>query len=153
MPHTHSTAPKVVVALCRQQSDYCDVSAGAPVQRTDALDDCVKHDSYDTTVAGRYLTRRALADCLWYVGNAFFGELFVKYSDGFIASATPRPPPAPGAGDRYTPGGTSTVSVQEPGYDQAWYDRIVADAGEKYHVPPEAELIDPRLSTDRLRFL
>jgi hypothetical protein len=33
------------------------------------------------------------------------------------------------------------------------YARIVADAGEKYRVPPQFELVDPRLSTDRLRFL
>ena len=85
-------------------------------------------------------------------GNAFFGELFVKYSDGFVTTATPRPPPAPGA-TKYTPGGTATVSVQEPGYDETWYDRIVADAGEKYHVPSQFELVDPRLSTDRLKFL
>lgn len=47
------------------------------------------------------------------------------------------------------------MDVKEPGYDQAWYmyDRIVADAGEKFHVPAGVVLIDPRLSTDRLKYL
>ena len=97
--------------------------------------------------------------------NAFFGELFVRFSDGFDASVTPRAA-APGAPTgAYTRGGTSTVSVKEPGYDAAWYARIAADAGEKYHVPTAGDgsdagdvgareqLVDPRLSTDRLRFM
>ena len=87
--------------------------------------------------------------------NAFFGELFVRFSDGFDATAIPRPPPVPGA-PSYTAGGTSTVAVKEPGYDNAWYARIAADAGEKYHVPSglaDADLVDPRLSTDRLRYM
>jgi hypothetical protein len=86
--------------------------------------------------------------------NAFFGELFVRFSDGFDATATPRAPPAPGIHASYTPGGTASVDVKENGYDQAWYDRIVADAGEKYRVPDSvSDLIDPRLSTDRLQFM
>ena len=65
----------------------------------------------------------------------------------------PGGPPGPGT-TRYTPGGTSTVHVQEHGYDDAWYARIAADAGSKYHVPDAVgEPLDPRLSTDRLRYL
>jgi len=93
--------------------------------------------------------------------NTFFGELFVRFSDGFDASVMPRAA-APGAPTGYARGGTSTVQVKEPGYDQSWYDRIAADAGEKYHVPgggdgggdgDAAPLLNPRLSKDRLRFM
>ena len=46
------------------------------------------------------------------------------------------------------------MHVQEHGYDDAWYARIAADAGSKYHVPDAVgEPVDPRLSTDRLRYL
>ena len=88
--------------------------------------------------------------------NAFFGELFVRFSDGFDASALPRAPLPPGARAAYTPGGTATVDVKESGNDDAWYARIAADAGDKYHVPEslgEQQIVDPRLSTDRLRFM
>ena len=93
--------------------------------------------------------------------NTFFGELFVRFSDGFDASVMPRAA-APGAPTGYARGGTSTVQVKEPGYDQSWYDRIAADAGEKYHVPGSGDgggdgdavpLLNPRLSKDRLRFM
>jgi len=94
----------------------------------------------------------------------FFGELFVRFSDGFDAHALPRAPPVAGA-PAYTPGGTATVKVGEGGYDKTWYSRIAADvyvddhgktvkAGEKYRVPASVgEVIDPRLSTDRLKYL
>ena len=98
-----------------------------------------------------FVGKNMVAPTIVASGNGFFGELFVKYSDGFVTTAIPRPPPAPGL-TKYTPGGTATVQVQEPGYDEAWYERIVADAGEKYHVPSQSEVIDPRLSTDRLQF-
>ena len=108
----------------------------------------------NTTAAVRALTDFTVqtGDGLVDEWNSFFGELFVRFSDGFVASQLPRSAPVPTAPD-YTPGGTSTVSVEEGGYDQAWYDRIAAEAGDKYHVPQEVLLIDPRLSTDRLKYM
>ena len=77
----------------------------------------------------------------------------MRFSDGFDTSAIPRPPPAAGRLHplAYTPGGTSTVEVKELGYGPDWYARIVADAGDKYHVPDH--MIDPRISSDRLLYL
>ena len=88
--------------------------------------------------------------------NIFFGELFVRFGDGFDASPTPRSAKQT-VSEPYTNGGTSTVDVKETGYDEAWYARIAQDAGGKYHVPAtgstEEAFIDPRLSTDRLHFM
>ena len=86
---------------------------------------------------------------------ALFGELFVRFSDGFDASAIPRAPPVPGA-PPYTPGGTATVDIKSVGYDDAWYARIAKDAPEHYRVPDSgtgALLLNPALSTDRLKFI
>ena len=47
--------------------------------------------------------------------NAFFGELFVRFSDGFDASAKPRSAKQT-IEPTYIKGGTSTVDVQEKGY-------------------------------------
>jgi hypothetical protein len=118
--------------------------------------------------------------------NAFFGELFVRFSDGFDASAKPRSAKQT-ISPTYMKGGTSTVDVQENGYSAdvsgsapdsssslcvryracinlrlgpvcnfatQWYARIVEDAGGKYHIPASIEeVLDHRLSTDRLQFL
>ena len=46
--------------------------------------------------------------------------LFMTFGDGFIASPKARPPRAPAETRSYTPGGTSTVSVKENGYDDQW---------------------------------
>ena len=83
---------------------------------------------------------------------AFFGELFVRFSDGFDASPIPRAPPVPGA-PAYTPGGTATVKVEENGYDDQWRARIASDAGAKYHVPEGPERHDERLSMERWNFI
>ena len=50
-------------------------------------------------------------------------------------------------------GERAVIRLALPGFAQSQRDRIVADAGEKYHVPSQFELVDPRLSTDRLKFL
>jgi dipeptidase len=52
----------------------------------------------------------------------FFGELFVKYRDGFVTTASPLTPVC----------GCSTSSLP---YSAEWYDRIVADTGDRYLVP------------------
>jgi hypothetical protein len=63
----------------------------------------------------------SLASSQW---NAFFGELFVKYRDGYVISA----------GESQSCG----CSVGEGAYPQQWLDRIVSDTGTHYQVPSEA---------------
>lgn len=85
--------------------------------------------------------------------NALFGDLFVRFSYGFDATPTPRAQAA-GGPSGYAKGGTATVHVVQPGYDDAWYARISADAGEKYHVPDGVgDAVDPSLSADRLQYI
>lgn len=65
-----------------------------------------------------------IGDALLKDWFAFFGELFVKYRDGFVTTAAPHVPVC----------GCNTVSQ---GYSESWYDRIVAENGDRYLVPPE----------------
>mmetsp|Transcript_26971 Transcript_26971/g.45489 ORF Transcript_26971/g.45489 Transcript_26971/m.45489 type:complete len:164 (-) Transcript_26971:233-724(-) len=55
----------------------------------------------------------------------FFGELFVKYRDGYVTTAAPAVPVC----------GCETNNLR---YNDAWYDRIVEDTGDHYLVPPSA---------------
>jgi dipeptidase len=55
----------------------------------------------------------------------FFGELFVKYRDGFVTTANPKVPVC----------GCDTASLS---YPDKWYDRIVADTGDRYLAPADA---------------
>ncbi|CAE7830076.1 unnamed protein product, partial [Symbiodinium microadriaticum] len=52
----------------------------------------------------------------------FFGQLFVKYRDGFVTVAAPEVPVC----------GCSTTSAP---YQDQWYNRIAADTGDIYIVP------------------
>lgn len=54
----------------------------------------------------------------------YFGELFVKYRDGYVITTN--------AADT-----ACGCNAQSAGYPQQWYDRIVKDAGKHYAVPPE----------------
>lgn len=62
---------------------------------------------------------------------AFFGELFVKFRDGYVTTAAPAVPVC----------GCQTATQD---YQQQWYDRIVADTGDRYLVPPENEVLATR---------
>jgi hypothetical protein len=53
---------------------------------------------------------------------ALFGQLFVKYRDGYITTAAPEVPVC----------GCSTSSVK---YQDEWYNRIAEDTGDLYLVP------------------
>lgn len=83
--------------------------------------------------------------------NTLFGSLFARFRDGFTAS--PKAPAHP----KDKPG----TNCKEPGYDDAWKARIVADAGDKYAAwgpsGPDrlgaAPLIDPRLSRTRMKYV
>jgi len=61
----------------------------------------------------------------------FFGELFVKYRDGFITTAAANVPVC----------GCNTQSL---GYQDQWYDRIADDTGDRYVVPEDALTMNQR---------
>jgi dipeptidase len=62
---------------------------------------------------------KLLAD--WFT---FFGQLFVKYRDGYVTTAAPNVPIC----------GCNTASLE---YSGEWYDRIVEDTGDLYLVPSD----------------
>jgi hypothetical protein len=84
---------------------------------------------------------KAVTDFSSQIGNqlvsdwgSFFGQLFVKYRDGYV----------------FTPNENSNncgCSVGNGPYPQAWYDRIVEDTGDHYKVPSEAYATKPLLSS------
>jgi len=65
---------------------------------------------------------------------SFFGELFVKYRDGFVTTAAPHNPVC----------GCSTSSLS---YDQTWYDRIANETGDRYVVSSSGEVLESKLAT------
>lgn len=77
--------------------------------------------------AVEYLTSFSvqIGDALLKDWFTFFGELFVKYRDGYITVASAVSPVC----------GCSTSSAR---YQDQWYDRIVSDTGDHYVVPEDA---------------
>ncbi len=67
-----------------------------------------------------------LGDALVKDWFTFFGQLFVKYRDGYITTAAPEVPVC----------GCQSASAP---YQDQWYDRIVEDTGETYLMPQEDE--------------
>jgi dipeptidase len=57
----------------------------------------------------------------------FFGELFVKYRDGYVITESANSP-------------ACGCSVSNGAYPQNWYDRIALETGDHYLVPTEAAL-------------
>lgn len=62
----------------------------------------------------------------------FFGELFVKYRDGFVTVANDKIPVC----------GCSTSSAP---YQQQWYDYIANDTGDRYVLPETADVDDDEI--------
>lgn len=56
---------------------------------------------------------------------SFFGQLFVKYRDGYVTTAAPSVP-------------TCGCSTKSSGYSSEWYDRIAEETGDHYLVPKSA---------------
>ena len=147
--HWDAVFPLVQARIVAKETGYAadlaamDAAAAAILQK----------DGAAAAVAAMTAFGIGTGDALVDDWNALFGELFVQFADGYHAAAIPRPAPPPGA-PAYTRGGTSTVNTTALGYDDAWYARIVKDAGDKYRVPASArEMMDPRLSDDRLQFM
>lgn len=97
-------------------SQVAEIDKEALVIATDkSMDDAIQHVTDFSVKAGNALVTR------W---GEFFGELFVKYRDGYVV--TPNPDS--------TACGCNAVSA---GYPSAWYDRIVKDTGDHYYYPNE----------------
>lgn len=74
---------------------------------------------------------------------AFFGELFVKYRDGYQITADPS-------------NTACGCSVANGAYPQAWLDRIVQDTGSHYYIPDEelaSKAMNKRRSVSKLDIL
>jgi dipeptidase len=88
------------------------------------------YESKGAAAASEYVTAFAVAagDSLTKEWFAYFGELFVKYRDGYLVTAEPS----------NTQCGCKAESSP---YPQEWLDRIVKDTGSHYYIPPEASSI------------
>ena len=77
--------------------------------------------------------------------GAFFGQIFMKYRDGYIISAD----------DDNQACGCAPANAP---YSNQWNDRIVKDTGNHYRVPSESALLQgrqgvPVRSADKLKLL
>lgn len=82
----------------------------------------------DVTAGVEHLTdfSVSIGDALLLEWFEFFGQLFVKFRDGYVTTANKKNPVC----------GCSTNSA---GYQQQWYDYIAADTGDRYLYPDGAE--------------
>uniref|UniRef100_A0A7S1L7R2 Dipeptidase n=1 Tax=Alexandrium catenella TaxID=2925 RepID=A0A7S1L7R2_ALECA len=95
-----------------------------------------------------YLTSaaEARADNVTRAEFALFGELMVKYRDGFRISSA-----GPGAPDHGGSEGGIVPKVEEIGYSAKWYDRIVKDTGDHYKMTDDKT--HPDLVASKVRAL
>jgi len=102
----------------------------------------------DPAKAMEYLTSQAeaLAERVTKAEFALFGELMVKYRDGFRVSS--QGPDAPNHGGAQ---GGVVPKVEEVGDSAKWYERIVRDTGDHYKMPEDET--HPGLTASKLRAL
>ena len=122
-------------AYSRWDVIYADVHNEIIAKETTYADAVVEADasalnlfnSGQTADAVEYLTTfsKDIGDSLLKDWFTFFGQLFVKYRDGYITTADPQFPVC----------GCQTNNLQ---YQDNWYDRIVADTGDLYLYPSDA---------------
>lgn len=131
-------SPDVLAALTKQESKLLmkvqDIDATVMSQ----LESYAIENPETTMVAGAkvpsesiaYLSTQGvlLADQLIADWTRLFGELFVKYRDGYVITAQPSDT-------------ACGCSVGNQGYPQAWYDRIVRDTGDHYYVPGSGDKV------------
>ncbi|CAK9001110.1 unnamed protein product [Durusdinium trenchii] len=98
----------------------------------------------DPAKAIELLTARDVARAERVVEEEFalFGDLMVGYRDGFRISS--QGPEAPDHGGQQ---GGVVPKVEEVGYSETWYDRIVKDTGEHYKIPSSSQLDRAKLRT------
>jgi dipeptidase len=86
----------------------------------------------EVAVAVEYLTQfsEEIGDSLLKDWFKVFGQLFVKYRDGYITTPNPAVPVC----------GCSTSSLP---YEEEWYDRVVEDTGDRYLYPDDSNFTPP----------
>jgi len=89
-----------------------------------------KYETEGASAAVAMVTLRCgqFGDSLVQQWGQFFGELFVKYRDGYVISASEESQ-------------NCGCKVANGAYPQQWLDRIVGDTQEHYKVPSEAQLL------------
>ena len=114
--------PDVYARILSKEAAYFDQVAAADTKIAAYL------AAGDSAGAVSYMTSfsTSIGDALLQEWFAFFGELFVKYRDGFVTTANPKVPVC----------GCDTGDVD---YKQDWYDRIVEDTGDRYLIPATAD--------------
>lgn len=82
----------------------------------------------DRKIAVEYLTEFSvkIGDTLLKEWFDVFGQLFVKYRDGYVTTADPKNPVC----------GCSTSSLP---YEEEWYNRVVEDTGDRYLYPEDGD--------------
>jgi hypothetical protein len=112
--------PDVHSRILAKEESYFNMVAEADAKISALLGAGSKEDavaymtSFSTDIGDKLLKE-------WF---AFFGELFVKYHDGYITTAAPAVP-------------VCGCKVDDAGYSAEWYDRIIEENGERYLVPAE----------------
>ncbi len=110
--------PDVLDAILAKENSYFKLVAEMDSRAKELL------ESGDNAGAVEALTvfTVSIGDQLLKDWFAFFGQLFVKYRDGYITTAAPAVPVC----------GCNTATKA---YDGEWYDRIVQDTGTRYLEP------------------
>lgn len=125
-----------VVRRCRERQ----ASMGRALEEAERKALAIHKDQPEKAMEMLTSTSERLAEQLVKDEMALFGELMVKHRDGFRISARKN---APDHGGRM--GGIVPV-VEEVGYSQSWYGRIVTETGDHYKLPDS-------LSRSKLRAL
>lgn len=119
-------------AYSRWDVIYADVHDEIIAKETTYADAVIEADNYalnlfnngQTSDAVEYLTTFStnIGDQLLKDWFTFFGQLFVKYRDGYITTADPQFPVC----------GCQSNNLK---YQDEWYDRIITDTGDHYLEP------------------
>ena len=123
-------------AYSRWDAIYPDVHAAIIAKETTFASLVGEADAYalnlfnngQTADAVEYLTTfsKDIGDQLLLDWFTFFGEMFVKYRDGYITTASTQAPVC----------GCTTNNLP---YQDQWYDRIVVDTGDRYLTPTASD--------------
>ena len=113
--------PDVLEMILKKEAAYRELVANMdsevkPLLEAGESDKAIEKMTHFSVTLGDQL----LVD--WF---AFFGQLFVKYRDGYVTTAAPNVPVC----------GCNTASL---GYSGEWYDRIVEDTGDLYMIPADS---------------
>ena len=121
--------PEVYDRILRTESKFIEMAHDMDETAT------AKYNSEGAAAAVAYATQRCVDTGNELVKHwaEFFGELFVKFRDGYTIEKDPE----------NTACGCKVVDTP---YPQTWYDRIVTDTGKHYEIPTEPSSTEAKLS-------